>query len=194
MRMFSSAFVSVEHPPAGGVLFIVAAFVILGLGRCNRGTFTSHDQLCWQHLINAENRNVQKQKRRSWSWDLAVGEACGAFIKGTVSPVFSCRRCFTTEDGALTKVIVSRVFSRSRCFTMEDGALTKIIVSRVRSDAQFVGDVCFHWLTTHSALNTVLQAACWLCSFADISLRKHKTDMKVSMKKERGREQKGADF
>ena len=78
---------------------------------------------------------------------------------------------------------------------MEDGALTKIIVSRVRSDAQFVGDVCFHWLTTHSALNTVLQAACWLCSFADdISLRKHKTDMKVSMKKERGREQKGADF
>lgn len=60
----------------------------------------------------------------------------------------------------MTKVIVSRVFSRSRCFTMEDGALTKIIVSRVRSDAQFVGDVCFHWLTTHSALNTVLQAAC----------------------------------
>ena len=78
----------------------------------------------------------------------------------TVSRVFSCSRCFRTEDGALTKVIVSRVFLRSRCFTVKDGALTKMIVSRVRSDAQFLGDVCFHWLTTDSALSTVLQAAC----------------------------------
>ena len=85
-----------------------------------------------------------------------MGDACGALTKGTVSRVFSCSRCFRTEDEALTKVIVSRLFSRSRCFTVEDGALTKMIVSRVRSDAHFVGDVCFHWLTSQHCASSCL--------------------------------------